>query len=439
MLRLVANTEEATSASIPMRWCIGRDTLALLQAKGALNPHLLLVVANKHYEVARRLVPIDQMMEYIDFQKPGKHKVLATIVWNSQGNARVLKKRIFGGRAIDINGQMHHFTKMSVLDDEGDLDILDDRRYNPANEFAICALDEGAQIEVNVAEGFFAAPPSKVEQFWVNFWFERPPRDQCQFRRRRMLAYIVQPPVVLLYMLAKTMVRFVVALFLLLYGKRGVNLRPLIHPWVLCNNDIWWTGRNKGSIFTRKKSGRDQELILTLFIPIIHVVVVTAAYVATYFQHHLSFWQVVGLGEGIVITVVALLYIFGAVVWLVNTVGDTIPGTAANLASLATLLLVVFIIVSLAIDHPLFAAMILAIVGVSWLASRLATIETRKLKALPEDERKRILLEREYVNYQPVACNGPMVARYSALPKERRTVYLFYRDLKAKVCKQFAA
>lgn len=157
MLQLVVNTEEATSASIPIRWCVSRDTLALMQAKGALNPHLLLVVANGNREEARRLVPIDQMMEYVDFSSPGAHKIFGTIVWSAYGNARVLKKRILGGRVIDEDGYVQKFNKLSVLDDEGVLEV-EDRLYKSDHEFAICSLDEASEIEVNVAKEFFAPP-----------------------------------------------------------------------------------------------------------------------------------------------------------------------------------------------------------------------------------------------------------------------------------------
>ena len=67
------------------------------------------------------------------------------------------------------------------------------------------------------------------------------------------------------------------------------------------------------------------------------------------------------------------------------------------------------------------------------------TMGTRKLEALPENERKQVLLERENARYQGIACNGPMVASLSALPEKNRTIYLRYQDLKAKLCKQFAA
>lgn len=379
MLQLVASTEETNSTSIPIRWCVDRETRAKLQEKEALNPHLFLVVARESYEVARRLVPIDQTMEYIDFKRPGNHRIFAKVVWNSHGNTRILEKRIFGGKVTD-GDESREFREAGVLDGE-DIYLPSHDKYN--GKFTLCSLDETASIEVNVAKEFFASPPSKFEKFWVNFWFERTASNQCQFRRRRMLAYTIQPLVVLSYLLCKTIVRGVIALFLLLCGFRGVNLRPLIHPWAMDNNDIWWNMRR--SVFTATKDGKDRKFIIVMC-------------------------------------------------EMSNAVDDhgTKIFSAVVLIGLATLA------IKFGFHYPLTVATLTATVGVFWLASRLITRETRKLESLPENERRQVLLERENARYQDIACNGSMVASLSALPKERRTIYLRYRDLKAKLCKQFA-
>lgn len=382
MLQLVANTEESASTSIPIRWCVDGETRAKLQEKEALNPHLLLVVARGGYEVSRCLVPIDQIMEYVDFQRPGIHKIFAAVVWNSRGDTRVLEKRIFGGKVTDNDGKVREFDEKQVLNCEGELELHD--KYKSDHNLALCSIDDTASIEVNVAEEFFASPPSKFEKFWVNFWFERTAGNQCQFRRRRMLAYSIQPFVVLLYMLGKTIVRGVIALSMLLCGFRGVNLHPLIHPWAMDNNDIWWhMGR---SVFTATKDGKSRKFI------------VVVCEISNAIEDH---------GSDIMTTVVLI-----------------------GLAAIA---------IKFGFRYPLTVAVIATIVGVVLLTGRLVTMKARKLEALPENERKQILLERENARYQGIACNGPMVASLSALPEERRTIYLRYKDIKAKLCKQFGA
>lgn len=433
MLQLVASTEETNSTSIPIRWCVGRDTLAKLQEKEALNPHLLLVVAQGRYEVSRSLVPIDQIMEYVDFKKPGNYRIFAAVVWNSRGDTRVLEKRIFGGK-VTGGGKSREFSEARVFDGE---DIYLRSHDEPSSKFALCSLDETASIEVNVAEEFFASPPSKFEKFWVNFWFERMAGNQCQFRRRRMLAYTIQPFVVLPYLLCKTIVRSIIGLFLLLCGMRGVNLHPIIHPWAMDNNDIWWhVGR---SVFTATKDGKARQLIVAMFAPSIHVCIVVGAYVVTYFQSSQKFWQVAGISEFCVAVIFGILYLVAAVSLVYDTISNAVRGIAPKVIAVVVLLGLASIAIRLGLRYPLITIVIASLVGIIWLASRLMTTEVRKLESLPEDERKHVLLERENARYQSIACNGPMVASLSALPEERRTIYLRYRDLKAKLCKQFAA
>lgn len=257
-----------------------------------------------------------------------------------------------------------------------------------------------------------------------------------------MLAYTVQPPVVFLYMMAKLIFRASAALLLILWGQRGLSFKPLIHPWAADNNDVWWHARGKGTIFTMKNDGTERgdiQLFLFFLTPLIHVTIVVAAYVATFFSKvPWSFWQMVAVAEGVVVGLVVLLCLLVVILWLHDKIGDTVREVAPKGLALAVVGFLALLLILLAIRHPMIAGMIVATVAVSWLASWVATMDKRELEKLPQEERQNVLLEREYSRYQAIACNGPMVAKYSALPQERRTVYLFYRDLKAKVCKQYA-
>lgn len=170
MLKLVANDEERGTANIPIRWCIGRDTLDKLQRRDAQNPHLLLLVVHNGAEIERKLVPISQMMEFFAFHRAGEHRIIATIVWHKEGNIKVLKATFFGRRIGDCL-----YDKLDAVDDEGNFS-LESRKY-------LDALEE-CEIVVNVDPGHFAKAPSKLESWWVNLWYERAPRAQCQFRKR---------------------------------------------------------------------------------------------------------------------------------------------------------------------------------------------------------------------------------------------------------------
>lgn len=439
MLQLVANTEDAKSTSVAVRWCVGRDTLAKLQEKKALNPHLLLVVVKGGYEEGRKLVPMDQMMEYVDFRYPGMHKVFATIVWDTEGNIQTLRKMVFGGELIGKDGYKYSYNEVKVIDGEGNL-TFGDLKFNREHEFAIhtLGLDGSGTIEIDVAEEFFAKPPSRFERFWVNFWFERKAYDQCQFRRRRVLAYSVQPLVVLPYLVAKLLIRAGAALLLILLGKRGLDFRPIIHPWAMDNYDLWRQGRYQGTIFTKKENGNGQPPVFLLFVPLVHIVVVGIASSVFFFPGaKRSFWESVAGLEAIFVAMVAFLYFLIALTWLDEKFGDSIRRVFSKTATFVGVGLLALLFAKF---FPVIAITLVAIVALCWLAVRLATTDERNLARMSEEERREFLLERERSRYQQeaIACNGPMVARYDALPQEKRTFYLRYREIKAKVCKQFA-
>jgi len=73
------------------------------------------------------------------------------------------------------------------------------------------------------------------------------------------------------------------------------------------------------------------------------------------------------------------------------------------------------------------AVIILSIVdlidhGLSLLSEKRITIKQKKMETYD----------------QPLLCNGDLSANIMALPAKKRTIYLRFRDLKARVCKPFS-
>ena len=94
-------------------------------------------------------------------------------------------------------------------------------------------------VQVEVDHKLFAKEPNRFEKWWVNFWFFSNPVDQCAFRRRRILAYSLQPIVVIPYFLIKTLWRIFVALLMLIWVKKNIGWSAIIHPWEKDNDDLW--------------------------------------------------------------------------------------------------------------------------------------------------------------------------------------------------------
>jgi hypothetical protein len=123
-------------------------------------------------------------MEYITFYAPGENLVNAVLM--------------VGQDNIENERYAHSFSKKT----EGEFSrgILSYKHAIDESAIATFGLNltvvpnSTTQITVMVDEKFMAKKPWDWE--WTNWLYETKPRDQCQFRKRRILAYTIQPPLV---------------------------------------------------------------------------------------------------------------------------------------------------------------------------------------------------------------------------------------------------
>lgn len=434
--------KEAPPISL-IRWCIGRDTLDKLQRRDAQNPHLLLLVVHNGAEIERKLVPISQMMEFFAFHRAGEHRIIATIVWHKEGNIKVLKATFFGRRIGDCL-----YDKLDAVDDEGNFS-LESREY-------LDALEE-CEIVVNVDPGHFAKAPSKLESWWVNLWYERAPRDQCQFRKRRILAYSVQPPVILVYLLFLISARILAAAFFVSIGKRGINFKPLVHPWHYETNDIWFRAKwdHKGTIFSKKKNGDEQDFLITAlapFAPIVWVILFAVLNLINLLAPAFGgfhIWTIAAMAVGIQACFSVIIYAFAlffiacflftekVIVPLFSWMGRYLAKVSKYIPRGMAILFVAAFLVLMAKMGLSILMLVLFVSALTWGFLTIARHLLKKPPELPKAE-FRAVLQLEYEGYKSLVCNGPLKADVRALPKDRQTIYLRFRDLKAKVCKPFA-
>lgn len=459
MLQLVARSERQGSPTVTLRWCISKELLDELADHRAVLPHLLLVVAKVHdnrvEEVERRLIPLDQVMDFIDFHQSGKHSIQGVIVWHAGGNIRMLRAVILGGR---FSGNIYQ--RSELLDEEGNLLI-------PQERFELCDIhvgEEAACIDIKIAEGHFATAPWLWESFWVNLWFERPPRDQCAFRKRRMLAYSIQLPVVFLYLLALTLLRVATALWWISFARRGLNLRPIYHPWMYETDDIYiWSG-GKGTFFTHDSSGKQRKVLWSLFCPFAPIMWMASSM----FLLGLSYWQIgpawslskivlMSIGVQAILTIFLFVVVGCAIsiVWLYEKGKQNLSfstsilpqGTGQLLFTLGLAAVVVLAVLGLSyffyvapIKFLKFSGGLVVMLILAKLVSRgvdaLVTRLSGKLKPMEVEARRDALRD----DLRALLCDGrPLKVGYDALPAEKKTLYLWYRETKAKVCKPFAA
>lgn len=379
---------QAPDATITVRWCVCPTLLARLRALGARNLSVLISACGEKTEV-RQLLPLERMMTYITFHEPGTHRVQASLVWRAGGNS--------GAEIENLRRNLLHMESrfrysLYQLFVNGALN-LHSSFYREGVGF-----DEGhllySSFDVSVDPRFFAKRPAAWLWGWANLWHEFEPVDQCQFRRRLILAFTLKLFGFAFYFLAIMLTRIGILFLGILLGYfpdifRKKNIRALAHPLTMSIKDIDadWT----------------LPAVCWPFMPIIPIVLFAAAWVSDwmFFNNRFGLAEEALAGAGGSVVLFALTLIVREIVRLI---GARKGGRSATVV----------------------------------LAAKTSTEKAAKLAL-----KRRKELEGMYASYADAACagGGPdgMKASLAGLPRHRRSVTLRLLDLKARVCRPFAA
>lgn len=216
----IADTE-LTGATVAVSWCVDKELLTQLNELKIKDPVVVLIVAptGKAYHKSKQsriAVPLKDLMAYVDFYVPGQNKIWGFISDNDDRGISYYMSTYSEGW---VN---------SVLNYSGDGWALDGSGYREAPKFAADTLT------VEVPADCFAPEPSDFEKMWVNWLFTNKAVDQCNFRRRRMWAYTVQFPLLVLNIILKSLFTAVAAL----YGARALSLKLVLHPIIYGLGDV---------------------------------------------------------------------------------------------------------------------------------------------------------------------------------------------------------
>jgi hypothetical protein len=368
MLELhVANTD-VTGGSVAVTWCVDQELLKELAEAGTTDPQIIIVVSStENYHVKkeyRKVVGLKDLMTYVEFRSSGKNKIWAFV---SHGKKNDVKSKYLSRD----NGEF----STSVLDHAGEK--YDARLSSYDKQLSI-------PLEVNVPAGVFAKSPPKWEQTWVNHWFRNKPIDQCDYRKRRLVAYTAQPVVFALSALLRTLFLLVSTLWL----SRGMKCLAYVNH--LLSNDFFEACNVfKGGSFgipqlPEDNDGSDITLSYVLRkvwkIPLMPAVFIPVALIC-YFH----------------VVLLALITVFAIILLLVLGIFITTGGLMASLRAIAQWW------DSLHEDQPL------------WYLDR---DEIELITCNPNTQKRRTLAD---------------------LPVKRRTVWLRIQDLKSKICRPFSA
>ena len=201
LLKIKLLETEVTSASLPITWSVNKNWL---KKNGADWDILFSTVSfdDDRKTEWRSKCKLTDLVHYVKFLRPGKNRIFAIIPCGYSES--VFEWNIIGQK--------------------------DGKPY-----IGDCYIDEkSTSLDVDLPEEVFADEPPAWEKRWVNFFFSTKAIDQCDFRKRRLLAYTIQPILIVLMLI----VRCIAFLGFLSVGASKLNARPLIHPNERIS-DIW--------------------------------------------------------------------------------------------------------------------------------------------------------------------------------------------------------
>lgn len=212
MFEIHISDTDVTAGSIQVSWCLDKELIKELTDADCKDPMVVLCVApeGKKYSLereVRKIVPLKDLVAYLDFRCSGPHRIYGFVSDQSEPFLKnTYLSRMYGKWATTI-----------LAADGSDFNV----------SYPWHQIETAPPVSVDIPSQAFAEEPAEWEKTWVNHWFRCKPQDQCDFRKRRLLAYTIQPPVMLLIILF----RFVIWLIALLFGFRGAkNLKHVFNP-----------------------------------------------------------------------------------------------------------------------------------------------------------------------------------------------------------------
>ena len=383
MLQLQIADANISGGSVAVAWCLDHEVLNELAKKGVVDPQVIIVVApTKNYHLSkesRKVVPLKDLMTYIECRASGKNKIYGLISMRQAKEARehYLAKEdgAYRNNVLDYDGETYS-SRLLGVEDEYDIEKKTYKYLSPP-------------LEIEVPKGVFAPEPSAWEKSWVNHFFRQKVVDQCDFRRRRLFAYLVQPFIIGFF----NLVRSIILLAGLLTGARNLSLKYLFHPLTYGLKDtfeIW----EKGSLFIQRLPEDESESTDLKFL--------TPSYAFR------SFWAFL------------FMPLFSIpIVWLLL---HHHPVVAGLIAFVPVFIIVIFCLMAYLVSRGNASILF----NKAWNGlNNLFTSD--KLWYLDQDE------------VQFITCtNDKKPTTYKSLPARRKTIRLRFQNLKTKVCKPFS-
>jgi hypothetical protein len=376
---------------LPVRWCLSKSETEMLKSKEAKTIHILFVIAYEGTDLEdRSLVPIDQMMAYLNLRRPGKHTVFAKVVW-SRGGPQAKEYLLQLVRKYSYRSH-----EKRLLDRESHNLVSDEYFYD---NHCVNVLPHTEKVEVMVPKEHFPPEPAEWWKNIVNLGYSYPPIDQCEFRQRTMLL----PLRIVIFGIGaviSTVAKIVAALFFALCGMRGIDFKAILHPFSKEVGDVIENVDGNNSWFERTADGRPRK-------------------------------------SGLIYALHPMIYIVGFVI--ITIVGWYYEISYGEMLRFIPVLLATLKEVLFQLGIPIIFSFLFT-VSAFFLFKRLAARRFQKAHVSSADEWDQKKKDAKYDDlYKLLACRNGISADLSAIPMKNRTFHLRFLDIKAKICRPFAA
>ena len=227
---------ETGSGAIPVTWCLSPQWLEDHRIKdfyvlfSTYTP-----TPNGEMAEWRGYAKLSDMMTYVAFLRPGVNRISARITCNEEVVKNWMKRECGKWRDNVINFPKYNY------------ELEKDKNGEWTYKIDCCDSNWQDHLQVEIPGECFAPEPWEIEKVWVNWLWKYKSVDQCEFRKRRMFAYSIQPIIFLFLMV----VRIVFMLACLSVGLKGLKWGPIFSPLNYNTGDIAFDV--EGSHFEVKK------------------------------------------------------------------------------------------------------------------------------------------------------------------------------------------
>lgn len=206
------------NADVPVRWCVSSELVQQMEDAGVENPYVVIATSDKDgYNEWRTVVPLGDMLVYARFYRAGEQNIYAIII-DATNDPQTIKRT----------------ERKWTQKDYGEFEAVMQRDGDFARSADDAPVHAATEASVIIPEGVFGKEPSPWVKWYVNlFHGKNKVDDQCEFRRRAILAFTLKWIPVTLWSVFYVVVSAVVLGAFALAGFTSWlgGWRHALHPW----------------------------------------------------------------------------------------------------------------------------------------------------------------------------------------------------------------